>query len=176
MATKQINDPHHFFVFLSSSILMPRKYFAVVHTRFNVRMMQRREIPVPHNSMMLHVSVNNSEVRIISLRFQLNTCVFITNAPSHLDLAKRGYLKCVYSSDIIIVKLPKTQNTVNLTWYILTVNASYLTFITSSYLLAPGCSAILTSRLSLKPHQQPSWRSGLSHFTASFKTSLQNKM
>jgi hypothetical protein len=94
---------------------------------------------------MLHVSVNNSEVSIISLRFQLNTCVFITTALSHLELTQQGYLKCVYSSNTTIAKLPRTQNTlrslfnckgfraqntVTLIWYLLNVNASYLTFIT----------------------------------------------
>lgn len=94
---------------------------------------------------MLCVSVNNSEVSIISLRFQQNTCVFINKAPSHLELTQCGYLKCVYSSNTIIAILPKTQNTLpslfnhegfraqntaTLIWYLLTVNASYLTFIT----------------------------------------------
>jgi len=94
---------------------------------------------------MLHAGVNNSEVSIISLRFQLNTYVFITTAPSHLELTHCGYLKCVYSSNTIIAKLLKTQNTIRSLlnnevfraqntvaqiWYLLTVSVSYLTFIT----------------------------------------------
>jgi hypothetical protein len=93
---------------------------------------------------MLLVGVNNSEVSIISLRFQLNTYIFITTAPSHLKLTQCGYLKNVFIQVTIIAKLPKTQNTlrslfnhdvfraqntVTLIWYLLTVNASYLTFI-----------------------------------------------
>jgi hypothetical protein len=61
---------------------------------------------------MLHVGVNYSEVRIISLHFQLNTYVFIATAASHLELTYCGYLKRVYSSNTIIVKLLKTQNTI----------------------------------------------------------------
>jgi len=61
---------------------------------------------------MLHVDVNNSEVSNISLRFQLNTYVSITTVPLHLELTQCVYLKCVYSSNTIIAKLPKTQNTI----------------------------------------------------------------